>query len=203
MFARGSYEYLWTQDEEAVKMLTASAGAKSQLAKPVQDLIRLIFDVESMKKAMVEFEVGSTEMEKSFDVFGFGCNFISFHRLTCRRCLWGNWVSDRSRVPIPSWMRSSRSVLSLVHLTHVYSLNGLFYANVKCFFCRLWRIALPNPWSSTCLIVSTHWYPTTSAWRNRHCWVTWTTYRYVLIVESLSAGVDVATVSLKRHTNAF
>lgn len=68
-FARGSYEYLWTQDEEAVKMLTASAGAKSQLAKPVQDLIRLIFDVESMKKAMVEFEVGSTETEKSFDVF--------------------------------------------------------------------------------------------------------------------------------------
>lgn len=37
--------------------MTESAGANSQLAKPVQDLIRLIFDVESMKKAMVEFEV--------------------------------------------------------------------------------------------------------------------------------------------------
>lgn len=45
------------QDEEAVKKLTASAGTKSKLDKPVQDLIKMIFDVESMKKAMVEFEV--------------------------------------------------------------------------------------------------------------------------------------------------
>lgn len=45
------------QDEEAVKRLTASAGTKSKLGKPVQDLIKMIFDVESMKKAMVEFEV--------------------------------------------------------------------------------------------------------------------------------------------------
>lgn len=45
------------QDEEAVKRLTASAGTKSKLAKPVQELIKMIFDVESMKKAMVEFEV--------------------------------------------------------------------------------------------------------------------------------------------------
>ena len=45
------------QDEEAVKRLTASAGTKSKLEKPVQDLIKMIFDVESMKKAMVEFEV--------------------------------------------------------------------------------------------------------------------------------------------------
>ena len=41
-----------------MKKLTASAGTKSRLAKPVQELIRMIFDVESMKKAMVEFEVG-------------------------------------------------------------------------------------------------------------------------------------------------
>lgn len=46
------------QDEEAVKMLTATAGTNSKLAKPIQDLIKMIFDVESMKKAMVEFEVG-------------------------------------------------------------------------------------------------------------------------------------------------
>lgn len=45
------------QDEEAVRRLTASAGTKSKLDKPVQDLIKMIFDVESMKKAMVEFEV--------------------------------------------------------------------------------------------------------------------------------------------------
>ncbi|KAJ8009696.1 hypothetical protein DPEC_G00094190 [Dallia pectoralis] len=50
------------QDEEAVKRLTASAGTKSLLAKPVQELIRTIFDVESMKKAMVEFEIDLQKM---------------------------------------------------------------------------------------------------------------------------------------------
>lgn len=50
------------QDEEAVKKLTASAGTKSNLAKPVQELIRMIFDVESMKKAMVEFEIDLQKM---------------------------------------------------------------------------------------------------------------------------------------------
>lgn len=46
-----------SQDEEAVRKLTVGAGTKSKLAKPIQDLIKMIFDVESMKKAMVEFEV--------------------------------------------------------------------------------------------------------------------------------------------------
>ncbi|XP_077366145.1 poly [ADP-ribose] polymerase 1 [Festucalex cinctus] len=50
------------QDEEAVKRLTASAGTESKLAKPVQELIKLIFDVESMKKAMVEFEIDLQKM---------------------------------------------------------------------------------------------------------------------------------------------
>ncbi|XP_062857542.1 poly [ADP-ribose] polymerase 1 [Trichomycterus rosablanca] len=50
------------QDEEAVKKLTASTGSKSHLAKPVQELIRTIFDVESMKKAMVEFEIDLQKM---------------------------------------------------------------------------------------------------------------------------------------------
>uniref|UniRef100_A0A8B9LEZ0 Poly [ADP-ribose] polymerase n=1 Tax=Astyanax mexicanus TaxID=7994 RepID=A0A8B9LEZ0_ASTMX len=50
------------QDEEAVKKLTASSGTKSQLAKPIQELIRMIFDVESMKKAMVEFEIDLQKM---------------------------------------------------------------------------------------------------------------------------------------------
>lgn len=43
-----------------MKRLTATAGTKSKLAKPVQELIKTIFDVESMKKAMVEFEVSLT-----------------------------------------------------------------------------------------------------------------------------------------------
>uniref|UniRef100_A0A1A8NGA9 Poly [ADP-ribose] polymerase n=1 Tax=Nothobranchius pienaari TaxID=704102 RepID=A0A1A8NGA9_9TELE len=50
------------QDEEAVKQLTATAGTKSKLAKPVQELIKMIFDVESMKKAMVEFEIDLQKM---------------------------------------------------------------------------------------------------------------------------------------------
>ncbi|XP_043962517.1 poly [ADP-ribose] polymerase 1 [Gambusia affinis] len=50
------------QDEEAVRRLTASAGTKSKLDKPVQDLIKMIFDVESMKKAMVEFEIDLQKM---------------------------------------------------------------------------------------------------------------------------------------------
>ncbi|KAM9779205.1 poly [ADP-ribose] polymerase 1 isoform X2 [Syngnathus typhle] len=50
------------QDEEAVKRLTATAGTESKLAKPIQDLIKQIFDVESMKKAMVEFEIDLQKM---------------------------------------------------------------------------------------------------------------------------------------------
>uniref|UniRef100_A0A3B4A191 Poly [ADP-ribose] polymerase n=1 Tax=Periophthalmus magnuspinnatus TaxID=409849 RepID=A0A3B4A191_9GOBI len=55
-------DYGQTFDEEAVKRLTATAGVKSKLAKPVQDLIKMIFDVESMKKAMVEFEIDLQKM---------------------------------------------------------------------------------------------------------------------------------------------
>lgn len=50
------------QDEEAVRKLTATAGTKSKLARPVQELIKMIFDVESMKKAMVEFEIDLQKM---------------------------------------------------------------------------------------------------------------------------------------------
>ena len=47
-----------------MKKLTATAGTKSKLAKPVQELIKTIFDVESMKKAMVEFEVRPVAHER-------------------------------------------------------------------------------------------------------------------------------------------
>ncbi|XP_072356323.1 poly [ADP-ribose] polymerase 1 [Scyliorhinus torazame] len=50
------------QDEEAVKKLTASSSTKSKLDKAVQDFIKTIFDVESMKKAMVEFEIDLEKM---------------------------------------------------------------------------------------------------------------------------------------------
>ncbi|CAI9570907.1 unnamed protein product [Staurois parvus] len=50
------------QEEDVVKKLSAGAGTKSKLAKPVQELIKMIFDVESMKKAMVEFEIDLQKM---------------------------------------------------------------------------------------------------------------------------------------------
>ena len=45
-----------TEDDTEVK-LDASAGSRSKLSEAVQKLIRLIFDIESMKKAMLEYEV--------------------------------------------------------------------------------------------------------------------------------------------------
>ncbi|KAM9316020.1 poly [ADP-ribose] polymerase 1 isoform 3-T3 [Gastrophryne carolinensis] len=50
------------QEEDVVKKLSAGAGTKSKLPKPVQELIKMIFDVESMKKAMVEFEIDLQKM---------------------------------------------------------------------------------------------------------------------------------------------
>ena len=44
------------QDEEELKT-TIAPGSKSLLAAPIQELIKMIFDVESMKKTLVEFEV--------------------------------------------------------------------------------------------------------------------------------------------------
>ena len=32
-------------------------GSKSTLSKPIQEIIRMIFDIETMKRALVEFEV--------------------------------------------------------------------------------------------------------------------------------------------------
>ena len=48
--------YFFPQDDEELKT-TIAAGSKSLLPVPVQELIKMIFDVESMKKTLVEFEV--------------------------------------------------------------------------------------------------------------------------------------------------
>ena len=37
--------------------MDASAGVRSKLPKEVQNFIKMIFDVETMKAAMMEFEV--------------------------------------------------------------------------------------------------------------------------------------------------
>ncbi len=45
------------QSDDSVSKLGAGAGSSSELRPEIQSLIRMIFDVESMKRAMVEFEV--------------------------------------------------------------------------------------------------------------------------------------------------
>ncbi|KAK7474692.1 hypothetical protein BaRGS_00034057 [Batillaria attramentaria] len=49
------------QEDEQVHKLTVT-GSKSKLPKSVQDLICMIFDVDSMKKAMMEFEIDMKKM---------------------------------------------------------------------------------------------------------------------------------------------
>ena len=44
------------QDSEELKKLEVSKST-SKLDKAIQELISIIFDIESMKKAMIEFEV--------------------------------------------------------------------------------------------------------------------------------------------------
>ena len=49
------------QDAENIKKLDLTKS-KSKLDKKVQELITTIFDIESMKKAMIEFEIDMTKM---------------------------------------------------------------------------------------------------------------------------------------------
>ncbi len=46
------------QDDDLLKL--DGAGVKSKLPTQVQDLVKMLFDVEQMKKTMVEFEVSDT-----------------------------------------------------------------------------------------------------------------------------------------------
>lgn len=50
------------QDAEELQAARLKPGSNSSLAKAIQDLICLIFDVEAMKKAMVEFEIDLKKM---------------------------------------------------------------------------------------------------------------------------------------------
>ena len=60
--------------ETAADVKMSSANSKSKLAKAVQDLICMIFDVDNMKRAMVEFEVcfdsAWVRILLMFDAFG-------------------------------------------------------------------------------------------------------------------------------------
>ncbi|XP_019618728.1 PREDICTED: poly [ADP-ribose] polymerase 1-like isoform X2 [Branchiostoma belcheri] len=50
------------QEEEDLQKLKIKPGSKSTLAREVQEIIQMIFDIESMKKAMVEFEIDLKKM---------------------------------------------------------------------------------------------------------------------------------------------
>ena len=57
------------QDDEGEIRNISSADSLSKLPKSVKDLVCMIFDVESMKKAMLEFEVcctGQSSIRKSY-----------------------------------------------------------------------------------------------------------------------------------------
>lgn len=43
-------------EDDAVKSLDSS-DVKSKLLEPIQNLVKMLFDVNTMKKAMLEFEV--------------------------------------------------------------------------------------------------------------------------------------------------
>ena len=53
------------EDDNVANLSTLAAGSSSKLAPQIQDLIRIIFDVESMKKAMLEFEVSGCNEGRS------------------------------------------------------------------------------------------------------------------------------------------
>lgn len=50
------------EESSEVMKLSKDAGSKSKLPKAVQDLVRLIFDVERMKQDMIEFEIDLKKM---------------------------------------------------------------------------------------------------------------------------------------------
>ena len=47
------------EEEDAAKVTMSDKNfiSKSELAKPIQDIVKLIFDIETMKRQMKEFEV--------------------------------------------------------------------------------------------------------------------------------------------------
>ena len=54
-------DYSGGGEEGAESVLSLKGvGSKSSLPPAVQDLVRMVFDIESMKKAMMEFEVSDS-----------------------------------------------------------------------------------------------------------------------------------------------
>jgi len=52
------------EEEDAAKVTMSDKNfiSKSELAKPIQDIVKLIFDIETMKRQMKEFEIDLNKM---------------------------------------------------------------------------------------------------------------------------------------------
>ena len=59
------------QEQEDLAKMSVGVGSCSTLAPAVQELVRLLFDVESMKRAMLEFEVGRCRSNHQWTCFLF------------------------------------------------------------------------------------------------------------------------------------
>lgn len=152
-------------------MLTASAGTKSKLAKPIQDLIKMIFDVESMKKAMVEFEVGFALLSHNvhvkitllisfFLVRNFIHAFFRFHSSSDRPPEDASWKTEQEADSerLCSSHRSTagkQSVATLFFLLFHLRSGTPEYNHSSFFHHRLCQMPCLTPTSWTCPIAST------------------------------------------------
>ena len=116
---------LFVQDDEDLKT-TIAAGSKSLLPMPVQELIKMIFDVESMKKTLVEFEV-SQNFNCSKNSYFFLLWDCCEHQDELRRMLWKQWEIYRT------W------TCSFIFLSDRFEENAIGKTNKttdwKCVFC--------------------------------------------------------------------
>ena len=73
------------KDEEDFAQMMVSAGTTSKLDPAIQNLVRMIFDVDSMKQTLLEFEVDF----KFFWLFVFvHISYLLLFRLMLTRCHW-------------------------------------------------------------------------------------------------------------------
>ena len=69
------------QDQEDSAQLSSLTMTQSKLAPELQELIKMIFDVDSMKKTMLEFEVSRTYHPWALAALIHAACLYSLHRL--------------------------------------------------------------------------------------------------------------------------
>lgn len=56
--------FSFAKDNEDLQAQSIAAGSQSTLPLPIQNLVRMIFDIEAMKQSLVEFEVRISRLRK-------------------------------------------------------------------------------------------------------------------------------------------